>query len=433
MNFETSRFVRRAAASAAALLMLGAGVTTASAKETIKWLHLQNNPVILGAWQDIAKAYEASHPDVEITFQFLENEAFKAKLPTLLQSNDPPSMFYTWAGGVLKAQSETGQLADLTPAMDADNGAWRKTISAAAVDSMTFGGKVWAAPVQSGVVSFFYNKALFAKAGVDAASIKTYDDFLAAVKKIKAAGIVPIAVGGGDKWPVHFYWSYLAMRMAGKDGFAAAKAGENGGFANDSFVKAGDLLRELGKLDPFQDGYLGANWNDTLATFDDGRAAMILSFENTALPAQQARNATDGKGLSEDNIGRFPFPIVTGGKGLITDDFGGINGWVVTKAAPPATVDFLKYFTNVDNSRLLAKRAGVLPTTKGAADAVEDPTLRAAAQQMGEETWHQNYLDQDLGPDVGRVVNDMSVAVVSGQISPSDAAQQIEQTKQMAQ
>ena len=432
MNLETSRLVRRAAVSAVALLMLAAGMSSASAVE-IKWLHLQNNPTILNVWKDIAKAYEASHPDVKITFQFLENEAFKAKLPTLLQSNDPPSMFYTWAGGVLKAQSETGQLADLTPAMDADNGAWRNSISAAAVDSMTFGGKVWAAPIQSGVVSFFYNKALFAKAGVDASAIKTYDDFLAAVKKIKAAGIVPIAVGGGDKWPVHFYWSYLAMRMAGKDGFAAAKAGQDGGFANDSFVKAGELLRELGKLDPFQDGYLGANWNDTLATFDDGRAAMILSFENTALPSQQANNATDGKGLAEDNIGRFAFPAVTGGKGLVTDDFGGINGWVITKAAPPETIDFMKYFTNLDNARLLVKKTGILPTTKGAADAVEDPTLRAAAEQMAAETWHQNYLDQDLGPDVGRVVNDMSVAIVSGQISPADAAQQIEQTKEMAQ
>ena len=431
MKFEMSRLVRRTAVSAVALMMVGAGVTAASAEQTIKWLHLQNNQQTVAVWKDIAKAYEAQHPDVKIQFQFLENEAFKAKLPTLLQSNDPPSMFYTWAGGVLKAQSETGQLADLTPAMDANNGAWRNSISAAAVNSMTFNGKVWAAPVQSGVVSFFYNKALFKKAGVDAASIKTWDDFLAAVKKIKAAGIVPIALGGGDKWPVHFYWSYLAMREAGKAGFEAAKNGENGGFAGEAFVKAGEKLRELGKLEPFQDGYLGANWNDTQATFADGRAAILLGFEFTATPSQQATNATDGKGLPEDQIGRFPFPVVTGGKGLITDDFGGINGWVVTKAAPPATIDFLKFFTNLDNARLLAEKTGVLPVTKGAQSAVQDPSLRAAAEQMAKETWHQNYLDQDLGPDVGRVVNDMSVAVVSGQISPADAAQQIQQTKEM--
>ncbi len=99
-------------------------------------------------WKDIAKSYEAQHPDVTITFQFLENEAFKAKLPTLLQSNDPPSMFYTWAGGVLKAQSD-GRLHDRRR-QDATTPPGASPSSAAAVDSMTFDGKVWAAPIQSG-------------------------------------------------------------------------------------------------------------------------------------------------------------------------------------------------------------------------------------------------------------------------------------------
>ena len=74
------------------------------------------------------------------------------------------------------------------------------------------------------------------------------------MKKLKDAGITPIAGGGGDKWPIHFYWSYLAMREAGKDGFDAAKAGKNGGFTGEPFVKAGQHLADLGKLDPFQDG-----------------------------------------------------------------------------------------------------------------------------------------------------------------------------------
>ena len=51
-----------------------------------------------------------------------------------------------------------------------------------------------------------------AKAGVDGTTIKTWDDLLAAVKKLKAAGMTPIAVGGADKWPLHFYWTHLAMR-----------------------------------------------------------------------------------------------------------------------------------------------------------------------------------------------------------------------------
>ena len=424
MGFMWSRTLRRSVAIGLSAIMLGAGVSAASAVDTIKWLHLENNPANLKVWQDIAAQYEASHPNVKIQFQFLENEAFKAKLPTLLQSSDAPSMFYTWGGGVLKAQSATGAIRDVTAALDANNGAWRNTISSAALDGMSFDGKVWAIPYQSGVVSFFYNKALFQKAGVDATGIKTWDDFLAAVQKLKAAGITPIAGGGGDKWPIHFYWSYLAMRIAGKDGFAAAKAGSDNGFSAPAFVQAGQDLADLGKLQPFQNGYLGATWNDTLAAFGDGRSAIILSFENTY--NTQSAGATDGKGLAEDNVGRFPFPLVAGGKGLITDDFGGINGWVVTKNAPPETEDFLNFLTNADNERTQASKIGFLPTTKGTGDAVKDPLLSAAAAQMAAETWHQNFLDQDLGPDVGRVVNDMSVGIVSGQTTPADAAQQIQ-------
>jgi raffinose/stachyose/melibiose transport system substrate-binding protein len=69
---------------------------------------------------------------------------------------------------------------------------------------------------------------------------------------------------------------------------------------------------------------------------------------------------------------------------------------------------------------------GDLPVIKGAEDGVTDPTLKDAVAQMAKATWHQNFFDQDLGPSVGRVVNDVSVAIVSGQMTPADGAQQIQ-------
>lgn len=429
MKIELGRMVRRSLAIGLGAVALASSIGAASAVDTIKWMHLETNPANLQVWKDIAAAYEKTHPDVKIQFQFLENEAFKAKLPTLLQSNDAPSMFYSWGGGVLKAQSETGAIRDLTSAMDADGGAWRNAYNKASVDGLSFDGRIWAVPYQTGLVSFYYNKEMFKKAGVDASSIKTWADFISAVKKLKDAGLTPIAGGGGDKWPIHFYWSYLAMRLAGQDGFAAAKAGKDGGFAAPAFVQASQDLADLGKLQPFQKGYLGATWPDTLAAFGDGRAAIILSFEST--PKTQAAGATDGKGLAADNIGRFAFPVVTGGKGLVTDDFGGLNGWVITKNAPKETEDFVKFLTNADNERLMAKKIGIIPVAKGAEDGVTSPAVADAVAQMSKATWHQNYLDQDLGPDVGRVVNDMSVAIAAGQIAPKDAVQQIEDAYEM--
>lgn len=418
-----------------AVLALGAsllamGASAALADSTIKWLHLETNPERLAVMEDIATQYETAHPGVQVELQFLENEAFKAKLPTLLQSNDPPSLFYTWGGGVLKEQSETGKIRAIDAALDANNGEWRNQLSQGAISGMTFDGKVWAAPFKSGVVSFWYNKELFQKAGVDGTAIKTWTDFTGAVQKLKDAGITPLACGGGDKWPIHFYWSYLSMREAGQAGFEAAKNGENDGFLAEPFIKAGQKLADLGKMEPCQDGWQGATWPETVPVFDDGRAAMILGFENMATPTSQAANATDGKGLSQDNIGRFPFPTIEGGAGLVTEDFGGLNGWVVTTAAPPETEDFVKFLTNADNMKRMAE-LGDLPVIKGAESGVKDPTLQDAVAQMAKATWHQNYVDQDLGPNVGRVVNDMSVAVFSGEVSPQDASQQIQDAHAM--
>lgn len=417
-----ARHVSTLAAATGMVFLLSSGV--AAAQTVVKWLHLEAVPAYVQIWEEIAAAYEAENPGVDVQLQFLENEAFKAKLPTLLQSNDAPHFFYSWGGGVLKQQAETGALMDLTEAMNAEDGAWVKSYNPAAVSGFTFDDRIYAVPFKMGTISFFYNRELFDKAGVNAEDIRTWDDFLGAVTTLKEAGITPIAGGGGDKWPLHFYWSYLVMRNGGEEVFTAAKNKEGDGFLHPAIIKAGEQLAELGKLEPFQGGYLGASWPQTLGVFGDGRAAMILSFENTE--ANQRNNAGDGKGLAPENIGQFAFPVVEGGAGAATDTLGGLNGWAVTRNAPPEALDFLRYLTNADNERIMAASGMIIPAALGAEDGVTNPLVRGAADQLAASTWHQNFFDQDLGPSVGRVINDVSVEILAGQISAQDGAQMIQ-------
>ncbi|MGH0217149.1 ABC transporter substrate-binding protein [Sinorhizobium meliloti] len=423
------RATRLSALAAVAGMALLFDASHASADTVVKWLHLETVPAYVKMWEDIAAKYESEHAGVDIQLQFLENEAFKAKLPTLLQSDDAPHFFYSWGGGVLKQQSETGALMDLTEAMRADGGAWEKSYNPAALKGFTFDDRIYAVPFKMGTISFFYNKELFQKGGVKAEDIKTWDDFLTAVKTLKKAGITPIAGGGGDKWPLHFYWSYLVMRNGGQQVFEDAKNNEGEGFLQPAIIKAGEQLAELGKLEPFQGGYLGANWPQTLGLFGDGKAAMILSFENTE--ATQRANSGDGKGLAAENIGRFPFPAVEGGAGAATDTLGGLNGWAVTKNAPPEALDFLRYLTNAENERLMASVGMIVPAAAGAENGVTNPLVRASADQLAASTWHQNYFDQDLGPSVGRVVNDASVEIVSGQMSSEEGAWMIQDAREL--
>jgi raffinose/stachyose/melibiose transport system substrate-binding protein len=273
-------------------------------------------------------------------------------------------------------------------------------------------------------MALFYNKEQFAKAGVDAEAIKTWDDLLAGVSKLKEAGLTPIACGGGDKWPIHHWYGYLAMRNAGQAAFNAAKAGEGEGFAAEPFVKAGENLRQLGALEPCQPGFLAAKWPEALGTFADGKAAMILGFEATY--QNQKTNAADDVGIAPENLGRIAFPMVEGGAGNPGDTLGRLNGWAVSAGAPPEALEFIKFFTNAENQTYLASLGLIVPVAVGADAALTDELMRASAQQVAAASWHQNFLDQDLGPSVGRVVNDVSVEMFEGNMTPAEGAQAIQ-------
>src|SRR5271166_3322004 len=348
-----SMHFRHFAIAAACLVALTA---PALADKNITVLQVSENSTQKAIWDQIAADYNATHKGVNVQFKYLENEAFKAKLPTMLQSQDSrPELFYSWAGGVMQAQNRAGFLKDLT----ADVGSVQSTMVPAAVDAFKIDGKTVGVPFEMGLVAFYYNKKLFEKAGVKAEDIKTWEDFLGAVKKLKAAGITPIVVGAGDKWPMHFYYSYLVMRIGGEHALADAKAGKDGGFKNATFVEAGKRLRELGALEPFQPGFLSTKHDESGGMFGDGKAAMDLMGQ--WFIGMQGPNSASGKGVPEDDIGILSLPIIPGGKGKATDTLGGVNGWLVTKTAPPEAVDFLKFFRQPKYAQEAAAHGGYIP------------------------------------------------------------------------
>ena len=413
--------LRRFTFAAACSAGLAALTAPAFADTHITVLHVSENPAQKGLWDKIANDYNAAHPGVKVEFKYLENEAFKAKLPTMLQSEDSrPELFYSWGGGVMQAQAKAGFLKDVT----AEVAPWEGTLSQTADDAFKVDGKIVGVPFEVGEVVFYYNKKLFDKAGVKAEDIKTWDDFLGAVKKIKAAGITPIVVGAGEKWPMHFYYSYLVMRIGGEHALADAKAGKDGGFKNATFVEAGKRLHELAALEPFQPGYVSTSHAQSAGIFGDGKAAMDLMGQ--WLLGMQGPNSTSGKGLAEEDIGILSFPVVTGGKGKATDTLGGINGWLVSKSAPPEAVDFLKFFSQEKYAKEAAATAAYIPVVKGSESAFTDPLFKRLADDLAATTYHQNYFDQDLGPSVGRVINDMSVSVAAGETTPEAAAAAIQ-------
>ena len=387
---------------------------------TIKWLHLYADsapemPSILKAVEE----YEAKTGNT-VELQYLENEAFKAKLPTMLQSKDRPDIFYSWGGGVMYDQARAGFLRDISSAVPSD---YLSSVSEAAANAFIFEDQRVGLPLQTSQVAWWYNKDLINQAGVDVSKIVMWDDLLAAVKQIKAAGITPICLGGKDKWPVHFIWTHLHIRNGGQDLFLESL--NNGGWGRPEYIKSGEQMLDLVNLDPFQDGYLAATWPDQAGMFGDGKCAMALM--GNWMYGAQASNSASGEGLGDDNMGMFNMPSTKGGLGDAGDTLGGINGWLFSSSASDEAVDLIMHYVSKATQSQDAGNGAYIPVVKGADSSIKNPFLKQVAVNIANSKYHQIFYDQFLGADIGRVVNDVSTDLAAGIISPEEATAQVQE------
>lgn len=405
---------------AIALLVAVCGATNTHAQEKITWLHLTSIPEALTLMEDAAAQYEAANPGVDVEMQFLGPEAYKAKLTTLLQSNSPPAIIHSWGGGVLDEQYSAGVLRDIDTVVGEDV---RRNIGEAGVNAFTRDGKMIGLATNVSEVVVWYNKKLFEKAGLDPDTMGTWDGFLAGVKTLKEAGITPIALGGKDKWPAHFYWSYLVVRLAGQAGFEAARADEGDGFASPEFVKAGELFLELAALEPFQEGYLAATYGDASGFFGDGKAAIHLMGDWDYATARS--NSASKVGIPDVDLGIMRFPAIEGGRGDPTDTLGGLNGWIFSKSASDEAVKFMEYFDSVAVQTKFASGGFYIPLVAGASEGLANPFQQQISKNIQVSKWHAIFFDQALGPNVGGVVNDVSVELAARNMSAAEAAEAV--------
>ncbi|MFK4101675.1 extracellular solute-binding protein [Streptomyces sp. NPDC019531] len=385
---------------------------------TVEWWNISTTEPAKGVWAGLAKKFEAQNPKVKIKIVQLENDAYKSKMTALTASGKLPDIFHTWGGGVLKQQVDAGLVEDLTDKTKP----WADGLLKVTKEPYLLDDKVYGIPFDMGMIGFWYNKALFEQAGVSEPPT-TWGGFLEAVSKLKSKKITPIALAGMEKWPGMYYWAYLAMRTAGID--ALQKADEDHDFTGAGFVEAGRHLKELVDLQPFQKGFLNAAYSTPTgqaAAVGNGKAAMELMGQWA--PAVEADS---GKGLG-DELGFFPFPAVEGGKGAITEVFGGGGGHALRRGAPQAAVDFLKFFASEATELELVKKTSVLPVLPNAESAMTDPNLKLVQAQLKAATGFQLYLDQAYAPAVGQEVNDSVAALIAGSKSPEQVAQSITKT-----
>ena len=149
---STSSRVRRtlvAAALATGLAVTAAcgtaGPQDAGGGEELRLWTLQNEGINTVQQAAVDSFNAAGGPQIELTTYL--NDPYKSALQTAIGTPNGPDIFYNWGGGNLKGYVDAGQVADLTPALDA-NPEVKESFIPQVLETGTIDGQVTGIPMQ---------------------------------------------------------------------------------------------------------------------------------------------------------------------------------------------------------------------------------------------------------------------------------------------
>ena len=250
---------------------------------------------------ELSDQYHKEHPNVTIELDTLNTDQQKVKLKTQAASKEVPDITIVNPAAQMQPFVEAGLFAPLNDMLD-QNGL-KDTYQAGLLDYYSFDNNVYALPDGNNIEVVYYNKDLFAQAGI-AAPPTTYEELLQDVKLLKDKGITPLAIGEKDSWTGSFLFMNILLRTNGGPGFLKDVVDGKKTFEDPAFVEAVDAFQQLVAAGAFPDGATSIDANAGGNIFKSGKAAMwvIGTWETGAIDA----SSVAGK------VGAFQFPTVNG-------------------------------------------------------------------------------------------------------------------------
>ncbi|MGN8158232.1 ABC transporter substrate-binding protein [Salinisphaera sp. RV14] len=189
---------------------------------------------------------------------------------------------------------------------------WSKILPGPVAKGMQCNGHYVAVPFNLHRINWLWiNKSVMEKAGAQMPT--DWDSLVAALKKLKSAGITPIA-GGGDTWQVATEFDAIAIATGGADFYRKAFVDlDQSALSGDTMAK---VFKRLRTIEQYEDpNGQGLSWNHDTGEVVQGKAAMQI-MGDWAKGEITNDNATPGK-----EIACMAFPGEHNGFVYNTDSF----------------------------------------------------------------------------------------------------------------
>lgn len=328
------------------------------------------------ALQSLFDAFTAANPGVTITDGAVAGGGgsnVAVVLASRLTAGDPPDVWQTFIGASTKAYANTGRIADVS-SVYADTGL-AGAIPKAILDSVTVGGKQYSVPSGSHRSNvLWFNRAALAKAGVSVPTTGyTTDAWTADLGKLKAAGVVPLCLGGQDRFASAELFESILLGAIGPEGWSAIAADRfdwNG-------AKANSALKQFGKVLDYADPQAGGlTWDQATKKLGSGECA-FESFNDSAYGELVKAGAAEGT-----DFGYVPMPGTEGSYLAVVDAF------VVAAGAKNGrnALAFLKIVADKTETVAFNKLKGSVPLRGDVDTASLSPYQKQALASLSKDT-----------------------------------------------
>jgi len=281
-------------------------------------------------------------------------------------------------------------------------------------------GKIYAVPYGAGYWYFvYYNKKLFAKAGITNPQPATWADLITLAKKLKAKGITPFDIGEKEGYVGAWTQDALISALVGDAGVLKMYSGAQS-LDSPTLIQPYTAWHEL-----FGDGLTNSDapsltYSSGIAEFSAGKAAMTMTggFFNSQFM----------KGLGS-SVGIFPIPVLPGSKFTKSLSGGPNNSYVVFKNSKHVADDIklIKFLTSLQVQELSVPELGQLPNnvsfTPSASFKAQQPLLTAQYKYIQVDHYALGEAFDNIMP--GTICSywyQTNSAVFGGTLSPNSAA-----------
>jgi multiple sugar transport system substrate-binding protein len=374
--------------SAAACGGGSAGSEAAQARGPIKIWYSNNQEEV--AWgKQMVEAWNAQHADQKVTAQEIPaGKSSEEVIGAAIAAGNAPCLIFNTAPAAVPQFQKQGGLVPLDDFDGAKQSIEERT-GDRAEQYRSPDGKYYQMPWKANPVMIFYNKEIFAKAGVDADNppLATYDEFLATARKIVDSGAAERAI-----WPsptAEFFqpWFDFYPLFAAESGGRQLVEDGKAQFTSDEGKAVAAFWKAV------YDGKLASQEPYNGDAFGDGKSAMAIVGPWAI--ASYADKVDWGVAPVPTSEGKAPEEIFT------FSDAKNVAMYSACKNRGTAW-DVLEFATSAEQDGKLLEMTGQMPMREGLADAYPD--------YFAEHKEYGTFADQaDRTVEVPNVANSIEI------------------------